>query len=143
MDLELAVPSVINTEFMKLNTIRDLAQSCHKNIPTDEIRNLRAKNLKKSDLQQACQIYSIPFLDSSSVSDLRDALIHHFENNVIEGLETSESEQEMMKLFPSYRGTNSGVLFGMCEHGIVYYCKYLVRGEGSRDILDAIEIFDI
>lgn len=141
MDLELAAPSVINTEFMKLNAIRDLAQSGHKNIPTDEIRNLCAKNLKKSDLQQACQIYSVTFLDSWSVSDLRDALIHHFENNVIEDLETSGSEQEMRKLFPSYRGTNGGVLFGLCEHGIVYYCKYLVRGEGSRDILDALLSF--
>lgn len=71
----------------------------------------------------------------------RDALIQHFENNIIEGTEASTLEQEMRKLFPSYRGTNGGVLFGLCEHGIVYYCKYLVRGEGARDILDAILSF--
>lgn len=141
MDPEIAAAKVINTEFVKLNTIRDLAQSGHKNIPTDEIRNLCARNLKKLDLQEACKNYAIPFLDSWSISDLRDALIQHFENNVIEGIESSGLDHEMRKLFPSYRGTNGGLLFGLCEHGIIYYCKYLVRGEGSRDILDAILSF--
>lgn len=48
---------------------------------------------------------------------------------------------EMNKLFPSFSYTNGGYLFGFCEHGIVYYAKFLVRGEGSRDVLDALLSF--
>ena len=43
--------------------------------------------------------YYIPFLESLSISDLRDALIHHFGNNNIEDIEAPELSQEMRKLF--------------------------------------------
>ena len=33
-----------DTEFMKMNTLKYLAQSCHKNVPVDEIRYLCLRN---------------------------------------------------------------------------------------------------
>ena len=37
MDATLSKDHVINSEFMKMNTFKDLAQSSHKNVPADEI----------------------------------------------------------------------------------------------------------
>lgn len=48
---------------------------------------------------------------------------------------------EMNKMFPNYNHSNGGMLFGLCRHSVVYYAKFLVRGEGSRDILDALLSF--
>lgn len=141
MDASLATERIVNTEYMKMNSLKDIAQSGHKNIPSDEIRYLCAKYLKKSDLQAVCRSYGIIYSEALSIADLRDLLISHGEGSNVSSEGQPEYSQEMRKLFPSYKTTNGGILFGLCEHGIVYYAKYLVRGEGARDILDALLSF--
>lgn len=137
IDDSVKAEKVFNTEFLKLNPIVDVQQSGHKEISLDEIRNICAGNFKNLELRQACDSFGIRVQPGLSNEDLRSMLLSHFENSA----PSQTFSFEMKKLFPSFSYTNGGFLFGLCEHGIVYYCKFLVRGEGSRDVLDAILSF--
>ena len=56
---DLASNQVINTEYKKLSTLNDLAESGHKDLPTDEIRQLCSRHLRKVDLQ-----YSVAYSET-------------------------------------------------------------------------------
>ena len=94
-----------------------------------------------TELKGKCLELGIAVQNGQSIEDLRSKLINYFENQAVPSSQNTSSLIEMNKLFPSYSHSNGGFLFGLCEHGIVYYCKFLVRGEGSRDVLDAVLSF--
>ena len=140
MDQSVVGDVVYNTEFQKLNPILNVQQSGHKELTVDQLRDLCLKKLTNLELKSACNILNINTPNGLSIEDLRSLLINHFEAGLLSQNRESSSI-EMNKLFPSYNHSNGGFLFGLCEHGIIYYCKFLVRGEGSRDVLDAILSF--
>lgn len=124
----------MNTEFVKISTLKDLSQSGHKNIPSDEIRYLCNKYLRKSDLQAACREYGIKYSDAASISDLRDALIRHFESSPSLDQTSPGCAEEMTKLFPSYKTTSGGILFALCEHHFLivklFLCQFFPHSRG-------------
>jgi len=50
--------------------------------------------------------------------------------------------EEFTKFYPSFRGTTGGIMAVMCTHGIVYYAKSLIGGEGPSDAADAMLTVD-
>lgn len=99
------------------------------------------RKLTNTKLRTACNYLGLNDTGSLSNSDLKSLLLRHFDTGIV--LETTDTSSiiEMRKLFPSFHHTNGGFLFGLCKHGIVYFCKFLIRSEGSRDVLDAILSF--
>ena len=138
MDSCFADSVVLNTEYMKLNKTKDVQQSGHRELSTDQIRQFCISKMRNSELRAACEGYGMKPLPRESNEDLRSRILDYFETNA--SIEQRELI-EMNKLFPSFTYTNGGYLLGFCEHGIVYYAKFLVRGEGSRDVLDALLSF--
>jgi len=45
---------------------------------------------------------------------------------------------EFTKFYPTFRGTTGGIMTVMCTHGVVYYAKSLIGGEGASDAADAM-----
>ena len=140
MDESVAGSTVYNTEFKKLNLVEDVGQSGHRELTVDQIRDICTKKLSHAELKLKCVELNLQVLNGQSIEDMRSKLVNYFENQTSQA-STPNSLIEMNKLFPSYNHSNGGFLFGLCEHGIVYYCKFLVRGEGSRDVLDAVLSF--
>ena len=137
IDSDVAADNVWNTEFEKLATLNDVRQSGHKELSADVVHEICTKRITNAELKRFCQLSGIEVQGQQSNEDLRRKLIQSMET----GEGSDDLASEMNKLFPSFNHTNGGFLFGLCEHGIVYYAKFLIRGEGSRDILDAILSF--
>lgn len=132
---------VYNTEFRKLNTVVDIATSGHREMYIEDVKALCTGAVTNSQLRSACREYGINVSGPLSNEDLRSLLLEHLEASQIASLPLNSSLPDMIKLFPSYTHTNGGLLTGSCKHGIVYYCKFLIRGEGARDVLDAVLSF--
>jgi len=47
-------------------------------------------------------------------------------------------EKEFNKFFPTWKKTTGGIMAVLCSHGIVYYFKSLIGGEGPSDAADAM-----
>jgi len=47
-------------------------------------------------------------------------------------------ETEFTKFYPTFRGTTGGIMVVLCTHGVVYYAKNLIGGEGPSDAADAM-----
>jgi len=47
-------------------------------------------------------------------------------------------ETEFNKFFPSWKKTTGGIMALLCSHGIIYYFKSLIGGEGPSDAADAM-----
>ena len=139
IDPDVAGDDVYNTEFVKLSTLEDLRQSGHKELSADVIHEICTKRVTNNDLKRYCVENGIEIRGQPSNEDMRRLLMKSLETG--QGTVGSNLMAEMNKLFPSFSHTNGGFLFGLCEHGIVYYVKFLIRGEGSRDILDAVLSF--
>lgn len=140
---EVANERVLNTEFIKLNTINDINPDNIHTLTIDGLNDLFNDVATKSDLKSACIELGLAASEKHSISDMRDALRQHFQDRQKTDDSTEGTISEMMKIFPKASGSSGGILFGVCEHGVIYYAKYLIRGEGSRDILDAILSFRI
>jgi len=47
-------------------------------------------------------------------------------------------DEEFTKFYPTFRGTTGGIMVVLCTHGVVYYAKSLIGGEGPSDAADAM-----
>ena len=119
------------------NAIEDIRQSGHKELSVDIVHEICTKRITNVELKKICIRYGVDVQGQLSNEDIRRKLMRALES----GDDTVDLSSEMNKLFPSFNHTNGGFIFGHCEHGIVYYTKFLTRGEGSRDILDAVLSF--
>lgn len=137
IDPDVASNDVFNTEYKKLIHIEDVKQSGHKELSADIVHEICTKRITNAELKTICIHYGIDVQGRPSNEDMRRRLMCALEF----GDGTANLSSEMNKLFPSFNHTNGGFLFGLCEHGVVYYTKFLIRGEGSRDVLDAILSF--
>ena len=137
IDPDVASDDVYNSEFNKLIPIEDIRQSGHKELSADIVHEICTKRITNVELKKICIRYGVDVQGQLSNEDIRRKLMRALES----GDDTVDLSSEMNKLFPSFNHTNGGFLFGLCEHGIIYYTKFLTRGEGSRDIFDAVLSF--
>jgi hypothetical protein len=121
---------VCNSEFKKLSLLDDIRQSGHKELSADIVHEICTKRITNVELNRICLSYGVKVKGQLSNEDLKFKPLRALDS----GIDTVYSSNEMNKLFPSFNHINGGFIFGICEHGIIYYSKFLIRGEGSRDI---------
>ena len=75
MDSGLANSVVLNTEYMKLNKAKDVQQSGHRELSTDQIREFCLTKMRNSELRAACEGYGLKTLPRESNEDLRSRIL--------------------------------------------------------------------